>query len=291
MAGIRPIPGLVSIPALALVLAACSEMTDAEKNQELGLVNAIDATELNDLVLTFSDPEAAVEHFRGLVEAQPDNPEYQRGFAASLGRANRHDESTVAWRKLIDSGNATNDDRVGYAEALVRTNNWDQARAALDQVPPTYETYERYLLEALMADRAKAWKKADAFYENARGLTTRPASVLNNWGISNMARGNYARAEELFLESITFDDKLFNPKNNLVISRGKQKNYRLPIMNVTATEKAQLLYNLGLEAVRNGDLNVAKGLFAEALETHPQHFAEAQAALESLDTSITVTDG
>jgi Tfp pilus assembly protein PilF len=275
----------------AFVLSGCSEMTDEEKNADLGTVNAIDATELNDLVLTFADPAEAVEHFRGLLESNPSKAEYQRGFAASLSRANRHDEATVAWKTLADSGNATSEDRVGYAESLVRSDKWDEARGVLDSVPPTYETYERYLLEALMADRAKAWEKADTFYSNARGLTTRPASVLNNWGISNLARGNYARAEELFLESITFDDKLFNPKNNLVIARGKQGNYRLPIMNMTNTEKAQLMYNLGLEAVRNGDINEAKGLFADALETHPQFFAEAAAALESLNNaSVIIND-
>ncbi len=273
-----------------LALSGCSEMTDAEKNAELGSVNAIDATQLNDLVLTFADPSEAVEHFRGLLADQPNNPEYQRGFAASLSRANRHDEATIAWKALVDGGGATNEDRVGFAESLVRSDKWEDARLELDAVPPTYETYERYLLEALMADRAKSWEKADAFYGNARGLTTRPASVLNNWGISNLARGNFPRAEALFLESITFDDKLFNPKNNLVIARGKQGNYRLPIMNMTSTEKAQLLYNLGLEAVRNGDINEAKGLFADALETHPQFFSEAAAALESLNTAITVND-
>jgi Flp pilus assembly protein TadD len=112
---------------------------------------------------------------------------------------------------------------------------------------------------------------------------------LNNWGISNLSRGNFAKAEELFLEAITFDNKLFNPKNNLVIARGKQGNYRLPIMAMTSEEKAQLLYNLGLEAVRNGDISEAKGLFADALETRPQYFAEAAAALESLNTSVTVS--
>ncbi len=273
-----------------LTLSGCSEMTDAEKNADLGGINAIDATELNDLVLTFADPAESVEHFRSLLVSEPTNPEYQRGFAASLSKSNRHDEATVAWKTLVESGAASSDDRVAYAESLVRSDKWEDARRELDAVPPTYETYERYLLEALMADRAKAWEKADAYYANARGLTTRPASVLNNWGISNLARGNYKRAEELFLESITFDDKLFNPKNNLVISRGKQGNYRLPIMSVTSTEKAQLLYNLGLEAVRNGDINEAKGLFSEALEIHPQFFEAADAALKSLDTSISVND-
>ena len=50
--------------------------------------------------------------------------------------------------------------------------------------PPTHETYDRYRLEAIVADSNKEWKRADSFYEIAAGLTTTPASVLNNWGFS-----------------------------------------------------------------------------------------------------------
>lgn len=273
-----------------LALSGCSHPTDEEKNAPLEPLDAYDAGEFDDVVLNFAEPEQAVAFFRDHLAENPGNAEYRRGFALSLMRANRNEEAVVAWAKLVDAGQATKEDRVNYAETLVRTDKWDEARKQLDAVPPTYETYERYLLEALMSDRAKTWEKSDSFYANARGLTTRPASVLNNWGISNLARGNYQRAEELFLESITYDDKLFNPKNNLVISRGKQGNYRLPIMAMTTSERAQLLYNLGVEAVRNGDIDIAKGLFAEALETSPTYFSEAAAALDSLNNSVTISD-
>ena len=101
-----------------------------------------------------------------------------------------------------------------------------------------------------------------------------------------MARGNYDRAERLFLEAITFDDGLFNPKNNLVIARGKQGEYRLPVFRVNEAQRAELLYNLGLEAVRNNDIDIAKGLFAEAIDIHPQHFAAAVEALAQLQDSV-----
>ena len=140
--------------------------------------------------------------------------DFRLGHARSLVKAKRYDEAAVLLAQLVESGDADNEVRLEYVDALFRTGNWEMAKTQLDAIPPTYETYDRYRLEAMVADGNKDWKRADSFYETARGLTTRPAPILNNWGISNMARGNYARAEDLFLEAITFDDGLFNAKNN-----------------------------------------------------------------------------
>lgn len=71
------------------------------------------------------------------------------------------------------------------ADALVRANRWDEAERTLNAIPPTHESFDRYRLEAIIADSKQQWQKADHFYETAAGLTTRPAGVLNNWGIPN----------------------------------------------------------------------------------------------------------
>lgn len=278
--------GAAAALASILALGACSELTDAEKNAPLGDLNVIDASDLNDLMLNFADPDAAVDYFRASLAANPDRVDFRRGHAQALARANRYDEATVVYAQLVENNEATDDDRLDYADALFRVGKVDKAKEQLDAIPPTYETYDRYRLEAMVADGNKDWTRADSFYETARGLTTRPAPILNNWGVSYMARGNYGRAEELFLEAITFDDGLFSAKNNLVISRGRQGNYRLPILRVTEAERAVLLYNLGTTAEKRGDIDIAKGLFAEAIDTHPQYFAAAVAALAELQDNV-----
>ncbi|MXU65330.1 tetratricopeptide repeat protein [Oceanomicrobium pacificus] len=268
----------------ALILAGCTgEITDEKKAEliEEGEFEDL-APSLNEIYLSSADPNEAVIYFKAALEKNPGNLEFTRGYAKSLSRARRDDEATVVYKQLLSSGKANNDDRLAYAEALIRKGDWDTAKATLDSIPPTYETYDRYRLEAIMADRNRDWKKADSFYEIARGLTTRPANILNNWGISNLSRGNYPRAEQLFLESITYDDKLFNPKNNLAIARGQQGNYRLPSVRLTETEEAILLNNLGQLAEQNGDRQEALGLYEEAIDRHPQFFEEAQNNLNRL---------
>jgi len=173
-----------------------------------------------------------------------------------------------------------------YAETLIKTGAIPDAETQLDAIPPTVETYKRYLLEAIVADNNKEWDKADSFYKTARGLTTKPAPVLNNWGMSKLARGDYESASNYFQEAITFNPKLFSAKNNLVTARARKKNYRLPVIPMSELEEAQLLYNSGIIAVRQGDVDVGRGLFELAIETHPQHFPQAANALASLQSNV-----
>ena len=194
-------------------------------------------------------------------------------------------EGAAAWETVSKHEEATSADQVEYADALIRNGEWDQAEAVLDAVPPTYETFKRYRLEAMVADANEEWKRADSFYEIAMGLTTKPAGVMNNWGYSKLTRGDFSEAERLFGEAIRQDDSLFTAKNNLVLARGAQRNYSLPVVPMTQNERAQLLHTLALSAVKQGDVETGKGLLREAIETHPQHFEEAVRSLRALETA------
>jgi Flp pilus assembly protein TadD len=139
----------------------------------------------------------------------------------------------------------------------------------------------------MIADGNKEWARADSFYETAASLTTRPAGVLNNWGYSKLSRGDFKDAERLFGEAITYDSALFTAKNNLVLARGAQRNYQLPIVEMTQVERAQLLHTAALTAVKQGDVVTGKGLLKEAIDTHPQHFEAAVRSLRALEDNVT----
>ncbi|SDW14488.1 tetratricopeptide repeat protein [Litoreibacter albidus] len=271
---------LISVVALA----ACDKDGKGEYSKTLKNVNVIDESNLNNIMLTVADPNEAVVYFQKAVTEEPDRLDMQRGLGQSLLRAKRATEAGVIWSKIVKHPDATNDDRVFYANALVRQGEWKKAEKALDAVPPTYETFERYRLEAIIADTNKEWKKADSFYETAVGLTTTPGTVLNNWGFSKLSRGDYDEAERLFGEAITYDPSLFTAKNNMVLARGARKNYTLPIIQVTQVERAQLLHTMGLTAIKQGDIETGKALLDEAIETHPQHFEAAIRSLRTLES-------
>ncbi|WP_171232585.1 lipopolysaccharide assembly protein LapB [Ruegeria sp. HKCCA4812] len=267
-----------------LILSACAKETEEEKvERTFQEVNVIDETNLNDVLLSAADPNEAVTYFHGAALKNPDRIDLQRGLAISLGRAKRTTEAATAWKRVTTMKGTNAADKVEYADALVRNGDWSQAKTVLDSVPPTFETFKRYRLEAVVADSRKEWKRADHFYETAVGLTTRPGSVMNNWGYSKLTRGEYAEAERLFSEAIRQDNSLFTAKNNLVLARSAQGNYSLPVVPMTQVERARLLNTMGISAVKQGDITTAKNLFREAISTHPQHFDEAVRSLRALE--------
>lgn len=280
---------LLSICAAGVMaLSGCDESADKEKvDRAMQDMNVVDESNLNNVMLTAADANEAVTYFKRATSEQPDRIDLQRGLAKSLIRASRNAEGVAAWVKVVEHKDVTDDDRVELADALIRNNEWDRADEMLDSVPPTYETFKRYRLEAMIADSNKEWKKADSFYETAVGLTTRPANVMNNWGYSKLSRGDYPAAERLFSEAIQSDQSLFTAKNNLILARGAQKKYSMPVIPSTQSERAQLLYTLGLSAIKQGDTTIAKGLFRDAIETSPQHFEEANRSLSALEDNVT----
>ncbi|MDH5798075.1 MAG: tetratricopeptide repeat protein [Paracoccaceae bacterium] len=268
----------------ALFLVACQDTTPEE--EALQAVNVIDESDLNDVMLTAADPQEAVAYFARTLAENPERIDLKRGLAMSLVRAKDNDQAVKAWQDVTQHPEATNEDKVRYADALIRNNNWPEAESVLNSVPPTYETFDRYRLEAMIADSNKDWKKADSFYEIASGMTTRPSGVLNNWGYSKLTRGEYASAERLFGDALKYNSNLYTAKNNLVLARGAQRKYDLPIVPMTQIERAQLLYTLALTAIKQGDIVIGKTLLQQAIDTHPQHFEAAVRSLNALETSI-----
>ena len=271
----------------AIGLSACDNSDEAQVERALQDLNVVDETNLNDVMLTIGDPDEAVNYFAGANSNDPGRIDLQRGLARSLVRAGRAPEAITAWKNVIAHAEVNNDDRVDLADAYIRNNRWDDAATALNTIPPTHETFKRYRLEAMVADSREQWDKADSFYETAVGLTTTPGGVLNNWGYSKLTRGEYVEAERLFVDALRHNKSMFTAKNNLVLARGAQRNYDLPVISMTQVERAQLLHTLALTAIKQNDVTIGKGLLREAIDTHPQHFADAVRSLRALEDNVT----
>ncbi|SFJ72133.1 tetratricopeptide repeat protein [Celeribacter neptunius] len=283
---VRNIHVITLLLAGTVGLSACQKPFGGDVRRADTSVNAIDGTGLSDIMLNAADPRESVSYFSRAVGEKPERTDLKRGLAKSLIRAGEPDAAVAAWKTVVAQEDSSLDDKVDYADALIRTGDWKTAEQVLDSVPPTHETYKRYRLEAMVADSNQEWKNADSYYQTAVGLTTRPSGVLNNWGYSKLTRGEYAEAEKLFAQAITYDPSLFTAKNNLILARGAQGKYDLPVMEVTQTERAQLLYTLGLAAVKAGDVSIGKGLIKEAIDAHPQHFEAAVRSLRALEANV-----
>ncbi|MEM1076726.1 MAG: tetratricopeptide repeat protein [Pseudomonadota bacterium] len=275
---------LAACVAGLFAVAGCAEKPDGEETVERAFqdVNVVDETNLSDVMLTVADPNEAVSYFQRTLKSDPDRIDIQRGLAISYVRAKRYTEGASAWKGVTKNPESTPDDKVSYADASIRNGDWATAEQVLDTIPPTVETFDRYRLEAMVADANKEWKRADSFYETSVGLTTQPAGVFNNWGYSKLTRGDYKGAEKLFGEAIKQDSTLFTAKNNMVLARAAQQNYSIPVVPMDQTERAQLEYTMALAAIKQGDTAKGESLLRDAIDTHPQHFDPAVRALEAL---------
>lgn len=276
----------LTLCAAAFGLSACEKSGEAEVERALQDLNVVDESNLNDVMLTVGDPDEAVSYFAGANANDPGRIDLQRGLAKSLVRANRNAEAIAAWQTVLTHEEAADVDRVDLADTFVRSNRWDDAAATLNTIPPTFETFKRYRLEAMVADSRQQWDKADSFYEIAVGLTTRPATVYNNWGYSKLTRGDYKDAERMFMDALRFNSNLYTAKNNLVLARGAQRNYAMPVIPMTQIERAQLMHTLALAAIKQNDVTIGKSLLNDAIATHPQYFEEAARALEALENNV-----
>ncbi len=268
---------------MTLGLAACESV---DQKQDPLAANVIDEANLSELMLTVSDPEDAVNYFEQALAAEPDRVDFRRGLAHSLARAERYNEAARVFQELITLGQDKPADRVTYATVAIRLDRWDDVRTLAASFPSGIESPRRYMIEAMIADQDQDWDKADELYRKAVELSPQPAKFLNNWGVSQMARGDLQAAEETFDEAISYDTKLFSAKNNLVLARGLQGEYTLPLVPLKDEERAILLNNLVILATRQGDQKLARGLFARAVDAHPRHYDSAADKLAVLEASV-----
>lgn len=276
----------VSLAALLLVaLAGCETMQQVEKKDPFSKT-VIDEAKLEDLLLTAGDPNESVTYFQRALAKEPNRADFRRGLAVSLSRARRYPEAARVFEEMMALDQAEPTDKLEYAVVAARLERWDDVKSAVDALPAGLNTARRYLVEAMLSDHDTNWQASDTAYAKAESLSANPAPVLNNWGVSMMSREDFPGAIAKFQRALSYDSRLFNAKNNMAIARGLQGNYQLPPVPMTETEKAYILNNLGLIALRKGDKDVARGLFAAAVAAHPQHYAAAASRLAALESTV-----
>jgi len=247
-----------------------------------GAANPREEEGRDEIMLSVAGAEEAVTYFRDALTRNPDDVGVRRAYARALYRNRQFAEAAFVYRSLEELDEATDADRVNFALTLARLEQWDDAEEQLALLPPSARSSRQSLARALIADHRADWDAADAAYAEARELAPQPASVLNNWGVSRMARGDMEAATSSFEEALIFDPQMFSAKNNLAIAYGLQRRYRVPLVTLTEEERAVILHNLGVIALRQGDRDIGRGLLEQSLATHPQYYAPAADKLAAL---------
>jgi hypothetical protein len=131
---------LRTVPVVFAVigLTACSQGVDVDR--AVDPLNVIDQTNLSDVMLNAASPDEAVAYFQRTLAEQPDRIDMKRGLPPALCARAAPPRRCRFGRRSWRIPRATNEDRMKYADALIRNGDWDAAEAQLDIIPPTLET-------------------------------------------------------------------------------------------------------------------------------------------------------
>jgi len=142
--------------------------------------------------------------------------------------------------------------------------------------------WRSWLALAQLSDLESSWAKADERYAIALSVTTEPAVVYNNLGISFMARGNPEHAATIFREALQKDPTLAKARTNLDLAEAAAGRALPASDTADSRERARRLNNFAYVAEIQDRRQDAILLYEAAVQQHPAFYAKAFNRLSEL---------
>ena len=287
--GISNIRNLVRFPTFLVLalMAACSsvELANPELTyKDISLPTA--PASQGWLYLRSESPELAERVFRSLLHENPQSEEALYGLAEALRHSGKLDEAEQAYEKASLYPEYTVRSLEGIGLTLLQRGDINEAQASLKVTTERYPgAWRAWLGLAKLRDRMRYWDLADDAYTAAMPFTDQPHIVINNQGISYLARGDAEGAAQLFRTALRYKADFAKAQTNLELALASQGKAPLNLRTeADPRTRARKLNNTGYIAMLQGDLARAESLLLEALETYPSYYANAEQNLHVLRT-------
>lgn len=266
--------------SFCLFASGCSLMQP--KTPEITPVNRVTDSASLGRAEKFADAgqhDRAIAAFRGVLEQEPDNAEARYGLAEALRQSGQAEASKVEYLKIADDPDWRSKALEGVGHANLVTGDHNGAFEALTEaVNGDLGAWRAWLGLAQLRDLAKDWENADQAYGAALAVSDTPAIVLNNQGVSMLARGQAQEAAAYFRRALEADPKFERAATNLELANASISGASLEAMAAAepnAKIRAQKLNNYGYVAMLQGRHAEAERLFQAAIEAHPSFYAIA----------------
>jgi tetratricopeptide (TPR) repeat protein len=150
------------------------------------------------------------------------------------------------------------------AAAAFEQGRTDEADQKLNSVLKSHPTDLRaLLLKGAVLDSLKRWGEAESYYQRALKLAPHSAQALNNVANHYLASGDRGRAREFYLQAVALDPH--HPNANLQLAQMSLEDNR-----GREAQNFDILYNLGLAALRAGHADRAVSVLQTALKVKPE---------------------
>jgi Tfp pilus assembly protein PilF len=229
----------------------------------------------------FRDGKAVYEQ---ILRADPDDRAARLGLAEAQLALGDAAAARQAFAALAGDEAVRTPALQGLGLANLRAGDDDGARAALAAaLERDAGLWRAWSGIAQVHDRAAEWDDAAAAYEQALAKASQPELVLNNWGVSLLARGEHNAAAGRFAEALRARPDFATAKANLRLALAMGGRYQDVLADASADELPEVLNNLGYVAMLQGDLPRAESYLHRAIETSPSFYARAHQNLQRLD--------
>ena len=177
----------------------------------------------------------------------------------------------------------SNDPRIlrGLGNIALMEARIDDAKTLLDQaVIIDAGDWRAWNSLGYAEDLRRDWTAAEAAYRKATDLAPGEAAPWNNLGMSLMQQNRFDDAVKAFQTALNVDPGLSVARTNLRVAMAIKGDYAGALADATDKERAVVLNNVGVAALRRGDREVARKMFRDALDASPTFYAVAYSNLE-----------
>jgi Flp pilus assembly protein TadD len=229
--------------------------------------------------------DAAIVAFQTKLSNGEEDEDVRFGLAQALRYSGRNEAAEIEYSKLLLSPAYRVEALIGIGYAKFASLDTNGAFQVFSEATAADETaWKAWLGLAQLRDLAKDWNAADGLYAKALLHTDRRAAVLNNHGVSMLARGEAERAAVLFEMAQQIDPYSKRIAVNLEMTQaalgkatGGSKDSHLD-----ARRRAQKLNNQAYVAMMRGETDLAETLIEEALDAHPSFYPIAEKNKQTL---------
>jgi Flp pilus assembly protein TadD len=231
---------------------------------------------------------AAAEEIIRRAPLEADDPELLIRVAELALAAGRTGEAMGGFLNLVDTSVTAARAWAGLGRIRLQRKDNSGAQEALDKalaLDPGLTSAR--LARAILHDRSKNWRRAEADYTELLTLDPSNSLALANRGWSRLLRGQHAAAEADLMAALAAlpEAAPSRPRiaNNLRLARAMQGHYEQAFADSSRDRLAQDLNLVGFAAMARGDDDIAAAYFRRALELNPRHDKAAAANLAYLE--------
>jgi len=234
-------------------------------------------TEAADQAARQGELERAIVLYSQAIEVKPSADLWFR-VGWIYGRLGKQQPAEQAFANTLqlDPGYARAHEELGllYLENRQREKSAEHLNKAVEIDPALWRSHNAL---GVLADTSQDYAAAIRHYEAALAVDPDSPLLICNLGYSHYLAGNLDRAEQLYAQALILQPgyPAATVKMGLLYARRADYERAVEVMGA-AMDKAKAYNDVGYVAFKNGDLDVAEALFAEAIRLSPTYYETAQ---------------